>query len=151
MARAVGLSKGKITAVRELAAAVPIVADSVTLTDANIDPTKTVNCSGYDTVFVGCEIDVPAGASMVVEALFRDPNAVDDGSRWKRLPVGARPGVTPGALAAEDTGSIDGSKMTELRVHGHSSVFFRVVSVAGAGATTGGRILLMPGGARKLG
>lgn len=142
MARATGISKGVITIAREIPGLIAI--DSATLTDANIIPSKAINCAGYESLFVGVEIDVPGTALMTIEALFRDPNAAD-GSRWRRMFVGARGGFTlAAALAAEDTGPLDGTKMVELRVWNHSQVFFRVSAVANAAGTTGSRILVLP-------
>lgn len=148
MSRIVGISRGLITNVRELAAGV-IAADNATLLDANIDPTLAVSCAGYDSLMVGCEIDGGSSPTLTVEALFRDASA-PDGSRWKRMLHGARPGVTLGALAAEDTGALDGTKLVELRVHGHSLVYFRVSAVGSATSTTGGRILVMPASQRWI-
>lgn len=147
MSRHTGIQRGLITVVRELTGA--IAADSGTLTDANIDPTKAVDCSGWDSLLVGVEIDGGTAPTMQVEALFRD-SAAPDGLRWKRLLQGARNGVTLTALAAEDTGVLDGTKMVELRLHGHSAVFFRVMAVANATSTTGSRIIVMPAGRHWL-
>lgn len=146
MARKSGLYVGEIGIVRSGAAI--IAADSATLTDANIDPTKGLNCSGLDSIFLGVEIDAGASPTMTVELLFRDGNAVD-GSRWKRLLMGARDGVTLGALAAEDSGALDGTKLVEMRCWGYALVFPRITAVTNPGSTTGWRILAMPGKPRN--
>lgn len=136
------ITRGAITVVRELAPGV-IAVDNTDLHDVNIDPTIAVNCAGWDSLMVGVEIDGGSAPTMTVEALFRDPGA-PDGARWKRMLHGARPGVTLAALAAEDTGVLDGTKLVELRTHGHSLVYFRVSAVANPTSTTGARILVMP-------
>jgi hypothetical protein len=142
-----GIQKGIVAVAREIAG--PIAIDSATLTDANILPSLAINCSRYDTLFVGVEIDVPGTALMTIEALFRDPFAVD-GSRWKRLMLGSTPGVTALATAAsEDTGALDGSKMAEIRVYGAKLVYLRVKTVANTVGTTASRILVMPGTVRR--
>lgn len=142
MARKTTLTPGNVCALRSAASI--IVADSGTLTDANIPPSAAVDCTGFDSVFVGVEITAGTAPAMTIEALFYDPNAAD-GARWKRLLLGAEPGVTAGALAAEDSGALDGTKLVELRVFGHSQVFFRVVSVANPTSTTAWTILGMCG------
>jgi hypothetical protein len=146
-AQATGIAKGIITVVREIPGLIAI--DSATLTDANILPTLAIDCSKYDTIMVGVEIDVPGTATMTIEALFRDPYAVD-GVRWKRIFLGSAPGVTAAALASETTGPLDGSKMAELRVYGASKVYLRVTAVLNTGGTTASRILVMPGQIRPL-
>lgn len=142
-ARAGGISKGTITAARELAAGV-IAIDNANLLDANVPPSAAIDCSRFDTIFVGVEIDGGSSPAITIEALFRDESAAD-GSRWKRMLLGAAPGVTPGALANEDSGALTGANMVELRVFGHKKVFLRVKTVANAGSTTGARILVLPG------
>lgn len=142
MARPAALSNGQLTAARAIAGV--IAADSGTLTDANIDPTKAIDCSGFETIFVGVEIAAGANPTATIEALTRDPDAAD-GSRWKRLLLGAPPGVTLSALANENTGALDGTALAELRVHGRSQVFLRVTAVTNAGGTTSMTILAMPG------
>lgn len=126
------------------AAAVLLTADSATLTDANIDPTLALNCAGFDTILVGAEIDGGVNPTLTVEPLFRDEEA-PDGSRWKRLLVGARDGITPVASpAAEDTGALGAnSDFAELRVFGAGKVFLRVKAVANAAGTTGWRVLVL--------
>ena len=156
MARKSGLRTGEITILRELAAGV-IAIDNATLLDANIPPASAIDCSGLDTVLVGVEIDGGANPTMTVEALFRDAEAAD-GSRWRRMMLGAPPGVTLAALANETTGALaftaNALQLVELRVFGHRQVFFRVSAVGSTAGTTGARILGMPGrvrGDRQLG
>ncbi len=150
MARKTGLRTGELTVLRELAAGV-IAAQSTTLTDANYPPAAAVDCSGLDTVLVGVEIDGGTNPTATVEALFYDPEAAD-GHRWRRMMLGAPPGVTPAALANENTGAlaftVNALQLVELRVFGHSKVYFRVSAVGASGSTTGGRILGMPGRVR---
>lgn len=146
MARKAGIYVGEIGIVR--AGAAIIAADNATLTDANIPVAGAFNASGLDTVFIGVEIDAGSSPTMTIEFLFRDANAAD-GSRWKRLLQGARPGVTLAALTAEDSGALDGTKLVEMRCWGYGLVFPRITAVANAGSTTGWRILAMPGQARN--
>jgi hypothetical protein len=86
---------------------------------------------------------------MTVEALFRDGEA-PDGARWKRLLLGAPPGVTLAALANETTGSLTGGSFVELRVFGAKQVFLRISAVANATSTTAWKILGMPGRTRDF-
>lgn len=134
--------------VREAASA--LAADSATLTDANIDATLVLDCSGFDSILVGCEIDGGVSPSMTIEALFRDEEA-PDGSRWKRALLGARDGITAaGAPAAEDTGALDGASFVELRVFGARAVFLRIKAVTNAAGTTGWRVLAIGGKPRNV-
>lgn len=145
MPRKLGLNSTEIAILRQATAV--IAADNSTLTDANIPLAQAMDCSGYDTIFVGVEITGGASPSMTIEALFRDVDA-PDGSRWKRLLLGAPPGVTPGAAANETTAALDGTSFYELRVFGAKSVFLRVTAVANAAGTTAWKILGMPGRTR---
>ncbi len=141
--RDTGLKKGEITIVRELAAGV-IAADSGTLTDVNIPPSAGVDCSRYDTLFLGVEIDAGSSPTIAIEILVRDELAAN-GSRWKKMLVGEEEGITAGAAAVESTGALDGTKFIEMRVFGMRKVFFRVSAVTNSGSTTGARILAFPG------
>lgn len=145
MAYGSGLRTGEITVVRQATAV--IAADNPTLTDANILPADGVNCAGLDTVLVGVDITGGASPGMTIEALIYDENAAD-GSRWKRLLLGAAPGVTLAALANETTGSLVPGNLAELRVFGASKVYFRITAVANAGGTTAWKIFAMPGKVR---
>ena len=147
MARKSGaLRTGETTIARTIAGA--IAADSATLTDANIPPGQAIDCSGFDTIFVGVEIVAGTNPSMTLEALFRDADAAD-GSRWGRYLLGAAPGVTLGALAGETTGALlSNSQWAELRVFGHPSVFLRVTAVANSASTTSSLVLVRPGQVR---
>ncbi len=128
-----------------------IAADSATLTDANIDPTKAIDCWGLDSIFVGVEITGGTNPGMTIEPLFRDPDAAD-GSRWRRLITGVPDGVTLAAAAIQSTGSIPADlSMIELRVFGWRSVFLRISAVANATSTTAWKILAMPGKSRVSG
>jgi hypothetical protein len=150
MARPVrALNHAQWTTVRSATAV--IAADSGTLTDANIDPTVALNCWGYDSIFVAVEIANGTSPTMTIEALFRDQDAAD-GSRWMRLMLGAKDGVTLAALANETTGALaPNANPVELRVFGFTQVFLRVTAVANATSTTSWSILAMPGKKRAVG
>lgn len=145
-----GLFSGEVSILRELPAGV-IAADSTTLSDANFPPANGIDCSGLDTIFVGVEIDGGTNPTLTVEALFYDASAAD-GSRWRRILLGAAPGVTLGSLANETSGALafttNALQFVELRVFGHSKVFFRATNAGSATSTTGGRILGFPGRVR---
>lgn len=145
MAKYTKLANGEFAVVRSAASA--IAADNVTLTDANIDPAQIVDCTGLDTILVGCEITGGTGPTMTIEALFRDSDTdVATGSRWKRILLGAAPGVTPAALGAETTGALAPyTQLAELRVFGWSRVFLRITAVANATSTTAWAIIAAPG------
>lgn len=128
--------------------------DSATLSDANYPNvsgvlTGAIDCTGYDSIFVGIEVDVPGTSTAILEALFFDPNGAVD-QKLSRNMLGAAPGVTATALAAEKTPALPGveSQYAELRVFGHPQVFLRVDTVANAGSTTGYKILVRPGKVR---
>lgn len=124
-----------------------IAADSATLTDANIDPTLALDCSGLDSIFVGVEIAGGTNPTMTIEPLFRDEGAAD-GSRWFRLMTGALDGVTLAAAANQTTGALSSNvNFVELRVFGQK-VFLRISAVANPTSTTAWKILAMPGKAR---
>lgn len=147
MARKSGALYARETSVLRTIAGV-IAADNATLTDANIPPASGIDCSGFDTVLIGVEITGGSSPTMTVEALFYDPDAAD-GSRWSRYLLGAPPGVTLAALAAETTGALPSNgQFVELRVFGHSKVFFRVTAVTNSGSTTAAKILGRPGRVR---
>jgi hypothetical protein len=152
MARKTGQLRTGETTVARSATAV-IAADNSTLTDANIPPAQGLDCSGYDTIFVGVEITAGSSPTMTLEALFRDADAAD-GARWGRYLLGSAPGVTDGSLAAETTGALaSNTQWAELRVYGHPLVFLRVTAVANSGSTTSWKILARPGqvrGDRKI-
>lgn len=147
MARKTGcLRTGETTELRAIAGA--IAADSAILTDANLPPANGIDCSGYETILVGVEIAIPGTATMTMEALFYDGDQLD-GARWSRLLLGAAPGVTLGALAAETTGALaNGAQFAELRVFGHPKVFLRITAITNAGGTTSSKILGRPGRVR---
>ena len=149
MARPVrALSHVSWTEVRSASAV--IAADSATLTDVNIDPTVALNCWGYDTIFVGVEITGGASPTMTIEPLFRDADATD-GSRWRRLLVGALNGVTLGAATVATTGALAPDlTSSEIRVFGHTSVYLRITAVANAGSTTAWKIVAKPGVTRDV-
>jgi hypothetical protein len=148
------LKEGWITLVRGAgtligAGSTVIVADNSTLTDANIPPAQSLDCCGYDSIFVGCNIAGGTNPSLTVEALFRDSEAAD-GSRWRRLLAGAREGLTavasPAALETVLVGTGTAPvTFAEIRVFGHRSVFLRISAVANPGSTTGYELLVKPG------
>lgn len=142
MARGAGLHYA-VGVAREIAGV--IAADSATLTDALIPPGQGLNCSGFETIFVGVEITAGTNPTATIEPLFRDGEAAD-GSRWHRRLFGAPPGVTLAALAAETTGALTSNgPMVELRVMGCPLVFLRITAVANATSTSNIRILVAPG------
>ena len=147
MARKNGLITGEVTVLRSAEAV--IAADSATLNDTNIPPAQAIDCTGQDTILVGVEITGGSSPTMTIEALFYDENAAD-GSRWKRVLLGARDGVTLASLAAEDSGALDGTSFVEMRVFGAKKVFLRVKAVTNAGSTTAWKILGMPGRVRNF-
>lgn len=143
MARATQLANGQLAVVRSVTAL--LAADSATLTDANILPADGIDCTKLDTIFVGPEITGGTNPTMTIEALFRDPDA-PDGQRWKRLYLGAAPGVTATALANETTGALQtGLGFAELRVYGWPLVYLRVTAVGAPTSTTAWKILAFPG------
>lgn len=146
MTRPTALSNGDVAAVRTIAGA--IAADNSSLTDANISPDAAVNCQGFETILVGVEITAGSSPTATIEPLFYDANAAD-GSRWKRILLGAPPGVTLASLAAQDTGALDGTAFVEIRVYGCQKVFLRVKAVTNSGSTTALKILAMPGKPRR--
>lgn len=137
-----GLSAAQFAEIRSISGV--IAADNSTLTDANIPLAQAINCAGFDTIIVGPEIAAGTNPTATYEALFRDTDAAD-GSRWKRILLGAAPGVTLGALASETTGALANGQMAELRVFGHSAVFVRCTAVANATSTTSQKILAIGG------
>lgn len=150
MARPAGLSNTQIGSARTIAGAIAI--DNATLTDANIPATDglgAIDCTGFDTIFVGVEIVAGTNPTATIEALFRDADAAD-GSRWTRALLGARDGVTLAALAVEDTGALAPLTMVELRVYGRPVVFLRVKAVTNSASTTSMKILVMGGKTRNI-
>lgn len=129
----------------------PVAADSATLNDTNFptafDATNggAFSCRNLDTLLIGVEFTAGTAPTATVEFLFRDAEAAD-GSRWKRLLLGSRPGVTLGALATEDTGALDGVSFVEMRCYGADLVYPRFKAVTGT--PTGIKILAMPGALR---
>ena len=144
MARPTGFgAPGTIITLRSGSAV--IAADSATLIDDNIPPAQAVNCWGLESIFIGAEITGGTNPTMTVEPLFRDSEAAD-GSRWRRLNLGALPGVTLTAAGPGSTGAMASDlSMVELRVFGATSVFFRISAVANATSTTAWKLLAMPG------
>lgn len=144
-----GFWTGLITELRAVTAL--LAADNTTLTDANIPPASAIDCSGLDTVLIGVEVTGAPTATITVEALFYDAEAAD-GARWRRLLLGAPPGVTLAALANETSGALgvaaNAINLVELRVFGHSKVFFRVSAVANPAGSTAWKIIGMPGKVR---
>lgn len=126
----------------------PAGGESATLNDTNFDPTLALNCEGFDTIWLGAEIDGGTNVSIVVEPLVYDSGA-SDGSRWRRLLVGSPDGIdTVSALAVSTVTLANDGRMTEVRVDGRSKIFFRLVSTANGTGTTAARLLAMPGRTR---
>jgi len=148
MARSILLTPGQVSVLRAGAGA--IAADNTTLTDANVPPASAVDCWLYDTIFVGVEITAGTSPTMTIEPLFRDSGAAD-GARWRRLLIGANPGVTLASAAIQSTGALAPDlTMYEIQVFGCRSVFFRISAVANATNTTAWSILGFPGRARNV-
>jgi hypothetical protein len=145
MARATSLRRGVVALVRTKTAV--IAAESTTLTDANFPVAQAVDCNGYETVFVGVEIDGGTNPTVALEVLSRDEEAAD-GKRWKKLLVGAPSGVTAiAAVASQKTIALDGTGLQEVRVEG-AKILFRIDAVTNAALTTEARVLVMPGRTR---
>jgi len=127
-----------------------IAADNTTLSDANILPASGFSCAGYDSIFIGVEIDAGTNPTADIELLFRDAEAPDN-LRWKRFLLGARDGITAiGALASEKTGALASNvNFVEMRCFGHYLVFPRIDAVTNATSTTAIRILAYPGRTRQ--
>lgn len=121
-----------------------IAADNSSLIDANFPLASAINCSEYDTVFIGVEIDGGTNPTVTIEPLFRDSDAVD-GSRWRRIKMGAPLGVTPASAAIQTTGALAPGDFVEIRVNGHPAVWFRTTAVANPTSTTELRVLMRPG------
>lgn len=149
MARKNGLRVGFEPGVAREATAL-LAAENAALTDANYPVSAAIDCSGFDSIFVGAEITGGAGPTLTVEALFRDGEAAD-GSRWKRVLLGAKEGITAAASpAAEDTGALGASSdFSELRVFGAKQVMLRIKAVANAAGTTAWKILVCGGKTRN--
>lgn len=141
MARPAGLSPLNLAAVRTKAGA--IAADSSTLSDANIPPAEALDCSGFQTLWVGVEIAGGTAPTATLEVLVRDDEAAD-GARWKKLLVGSPDGVTAASAASAKTPALDGTALYEVRVEGRK-VFLRVDAVTNSGSTTSLSILAMGG------
>lgn len=150
MARNNGLRPGFTPAVAREATAL-LAAENASLVDANYPVAQALNCEGFDSIFVGAEITGGAGPTMTIEALFRDEDAAD-GSRWKRVLLGAKEGITAAASpAAEDSGALGAnSDFAELRVFGAKKVFLRIKAVANPAGTTAWKILACPGKTRNI-
>jgi len=122
-----------------------IAADPAALTDVNYPPDQALNCAGFETIWVGVEIDGGSSPTATLEPLFYDPGAAD-GARWGRLLVGAAPGLTPlAAPVVQVTPALPSGQLVELRVDGWPKVFLRRTAVANATGTTGMRILARVG------
>jgi hypothetical protein len=147
VARKTALVTGEVATLRSASAA--LAADSATLTDANFPVAGAIDCSGFDSILVGVEITAGTNPTETIVALFRDAEAAD-GARWKRLLLGAAPGVTATALANETTGALTGTSFAELRVFGAKQVFLRIAAVANESSTTAWKILGMPGRTRDF-
>lgn len=143
MARETKFATGKIITARSGAAI--IAAEGTDYADANYPAASAIDCTHYDSIFVGCEITGGSSPTMTIEALFRDDDAAD-GARWKRLLLGAPEGVTLATAANQTTAALaPNANMQELRVFGHSQVYLRISAVANATSTTAWKILAMPG------
>jgi len=145
MARPGGLSTTQVANVREIAGV--IAADSATLSDANFPPASALDCRGFDSIFVGVEIDGGSSPTCTIEPLFRDGDAADQ-ARWTRLLVGSPPGVTAAAAAIQSTGALAALTMVEIFVFGRL-VYLRRTAVTNSGSTTAMRILAIPGRPRS--
>lgn len=126
-----------------------IAADNTSLIDANIAPASGLDCGGYDTILVAAEITAGTNPTATIEPLFRDQDAVD-GSRWKRPLLGAPPGVTLGAVAAQMSTALGPLDVYEFRVFGHPLIFLRINAVTNSGSTTNINILVRGGVSRPI-
>jgi hypothetical protein len=147
MARQTDFASGSIFTARSATAT--IAADNATLSDANYPVAQAINCSAFDTIFVGCEITGGSSPTMTIGPLFRDADAADE-KRWKKLLVGSPEGVTAASAASLTTGALaPDTTMAELKVFGHSSVFLQITAITNATNTTAWKILVMGGRLRK--
>lgn len=152
MARSTGFAAGlTVTPTWAIARAVsgPIAADNTTLTDANIAPAGGIDCGGYDTILVAVEIAGGSSPTATLEPLFRDQDAAD-GNRWKRPLLGAPPGVTLAAVAAQASTALGPLDVYEFRVFGHPLIFLRVSAVTNSGSTTNLNIMARGGQIRPI-
>ena len=140
-----GTYRGRMGALRSGDAI--IAADNSTLTDANIPPASAIDCTGYDSIFLTLEHTGGTSTTADVEPLFYDADAAD-GSRWKRIALGSRDGVTL-ASAANQKLTIAAGVLTEFRVFGWGKVFLRIDAVASATGNTAWKILGIPGQRRS--
>lgn len=148
MARPAGLSNSQIGVARVTSGV--IAADNATLSDANISPTLPLDCTGFDSIFVGVEITAGTNPTATLEPLFRDADAAD-GQRWKRRLIGSAENnvAAQAAPLSEATPAlVNGTQMVELQVFGHASVFLRVTAVTNPTSTTAMNILVAPGKVR---
>lgn len=126
MARPTSLSATQLAVARSAVTA----ADSTTLSDANIPLASAIDCSGFQTLWVGVEFVGGTNPTATLEVLVRDGDAAD-GARWKMLLVGSADGVTAAAAASARTAALDGTALQEVRVEGRSKVFLRVHAITG--------------------
>lgn len=157
----------RIAVVRSVAGAIAV--DNASLIDANYpgptyppdpgtNPTYplvlgagAVDCRGFDTMWVGVEIVGGTAPTATIELLIRDEDA-PDGSRWKRLLVGAKNGITTIASpVASDTGVLaQNSDFIEMPTLGRAVVYPRIKAVANSAGTTLINILMFAGAPRLL-
>ncbi len=130
--------------------ATAIAAENASLTDANYDPTKGLDCFSYDTIFVGVDITGGTSPTATIEPLFRDSSDAPDGGRWFRIKCGVTDGVTLAAAANLNTGALTpNTDFTEIKVFGCRNVFLRISATGGTvNTTTAWKILVMPGKVR---
>jgi hypothetical protein len=137
-----GIRGGSVVIVRQAASI--IVADSATLTDANIDPTLGFSSKEYDSVLLSVEITAGTNPTMTLEMLLGDAEAAD-GARWKRIALAKRFG---GDDAANQALVVDSTKFIEFVTFGAELIFPRVTAVANPTSTTAWKILALPGARR---
>lgn len=144
------LQVGRWTQVRAIAGS-PIAVDPIgaapnLFVDASYPLSAAVDCTGWETVLVGIEIDAGTNPTAVLEMLWRDDDATTDGQRWKQLLQGALEGVTLAAQAAQVTSALTtGGPPQEMRVLGNPFIFPRFKTLGGTGTPTALRILMLPG------
>lgn len=140
MARPVALANALTTVTLVRAIAGVIAADNVSLIDANYPVASALNCTGFQTIWLGVEIAAGTNPTSTLEVLVRDDDAAD-GSRWKRLNLAGTVQATP---------ALSNGQFAEVRVEGRT-VFVRVTAVGAATSTTSQNILAFPGQPRAAG
>lgn len=110
----------------------------------NLAPaTAAFNAGTLDTLLVGVEFQSNIGSDGVtIEPLILDSEALI----WRRMKVGAAPGITPIAAPAAPQIALIPGELVEVPVFG-AVVFFKIVAITGA-PTGAGQLVARPGRTR---